>query len=71
VRTTVNTSIRTGPYRYFDLAEHPAFLSTASVAQTVVGFSDGIHPTDQANIDVIAPAIAAAINLAIAEESPT
>lgn len=69
VRTTVNTSIRNGPYRYFDLAEHPGFLSTASVAQTVVGFSDGIHPTDQANIDVIAPAIAAAINEALLEEA--
>lgn len=69
VRTTVNTSINNSSYYKFDLAEHPAFLSTASVAQTVVGFSDGIHPTDQANIDVIAPAIAAVCNVALNAEA--
>jgi lysophospholipase L1-like esterase len=71
VRTTVNDSIRNGPHRYFDLAENAAFISTASVAQNVVGFHDGIHPSEAAHAQVIAPAIAAAINLAIAEESPT
>jgi hypothetical protein len=71
VRQEVNTFLRASGWRLLDLADHPAFLSTASVAQSVVGFHDGIHPSEAANVQVIAPAAAACVLSAINSEPVT
>lgn len=72
---TVRQEVRAGMilrgWHLLDLAEHPAFLSTVSVAQSVVGFHDGTHPSEAANVEVIAPAAAAAILNAVNAEPVT